>query len=80
MLPLQEAVSQCMHFYADQILSDEAKKDAFSRFGYQIYNLAKERYIFDHQEHIIPDKYKEDVEKEANRRAGIATSKTLLTW
>ena len=80
MMSLQESVEKCLKFYGDNIDTSEAKKDAFSRFGYNVWSSAVEKYYFNKAEHIVPEKYKEQQEKEAANLAGIATSKTRLTF
>ena len=80
MVSLQESVDRCLKFYGDNILSDEVKKDAFGRFGYNTYVHAVEKYKFKQEKHSVPQKYIEAQEKERERLAGIATSKTKLTF
>lgn len=77
---LEESVAECLRFYGDGILSAEAKKDAFGRFGFNIYQLACEKYIFNQSEHPVKKEWKEEVEKYRDQNDGIATSKTRLTW
>ncbi len=77
---IEESVDECLKFYGERIDTPEAKKDAFIRFGYNIYQLAVEKFYFDKEEHPVRQDWVDQVEKYREQNAGIATSKTWLPW
>ena len=80
MLALEEAVGKALSYYGEALLTNEGKIDCFKRFGYTVWEVARDRYIFNQQEHIVPEKMLKKWEKEKAAMEGIATQDTILTW
>lgn len=80
MMSLDEQVSLAKKQFGAALLTEEGKIECFKRFGYNVWQVAMERYLFDQQEHVVPEKMREKWEKERAAREGIATQDTLLEW
>ena len=80
MISLEEGVNKAIHMYGEGLFTDEGKIDCFKRFGYNIWSVACERYLFKQKKHEVPQKMIEKWEKEKESIAGIATQNTRLSW
>lgn len=80
MRSLEEQVTLALKFYGEAILSEEGKIDCFKKYGYNVWEHAKNKYLFDQTEHIVPKEMKEKWEKDKEKAAGIATGDTLLEF
>lgn len=80
MISLEEGVSRALAMYGEGLFTDEGKIDCFKRFGFNVWQVACERYLFNQQQHVVPEKMREKWEKEREAREGIATQDTLLDW
>lgn len=80
MLTLEEAVTKAVNYYGASLLTEEGKIECFKQYGYNVWEVAKDRYIFNQQEHIVPEKMLKKWEKEKASMDGIATQDTILTW
>lgn len=80
MMSLDEQVSLAKNQFGEMLLTEEGKIECFKKFGYNVWQVARERYLFDQQEHVVPEKMLKKWEKEREAMEGIATQDTVLTW
>ena len=80
MISLEEGVSKAIKMYGEGLFTDEGKIDCFKRFGFNVWQVACERYEFNKKTHTVPKKMIEKWQKEKDSNDGIVTHDTRLTW
>ena len=80
MISLEEGVNKAIKIYGEGLFTNEGKIDCFKKFGYNIWRIACERYIFNSIEHVVPEDMLKKWKKEKDENDGIATQSTRLAW
>lgn len=80
MIAVEEGVQKALTMYGGNLFTKEGKIDCYKRFGYTVWDLACRRYIFNQQEHVVPERMQKKWLKEREASEGIATQDTILTW